>query len=60
MAEKKKGNAKKKAHEYYSVSGEEAKAKNRQCPKCGAGTFLAQHGNRESCGKCGYTEWKQK
>ena len=30
------------------------------CPKCGEGVFLAEHKNRVSCGKCGYTEFKKK
>jgi len=29
------------------------------CPKCGAGVYLAKHVNRESCGKCGYTQFKK-
>jgi small subunit ribosomal protein S27Ae len=44
----------------YSVSGmyENGKSKNKTCPKCGPGVFLANHKDRESCGKCGYTEKK--
>ncbi len=34
--------------------------KKKHCPKCGPGVFLAEHGNRSSCGKCGYTEFKKK
>jgi small subunit ribosomal protein S27Ae len=30
------------------------------CPRCGVGTFMAEHENRFSCGKCGYTEYKGK
>jgi small subunit ribosomal protein S27Ae len=30
--------------------------KNRYCPRCGIGVFLAKHKNRLTCGKCGYTE----
>jgi small subunit ribosomal protein S27Ae len=30
----------------------------RQCPKCNSG--MAEHSDRFSCGKCGYTEFKQK
>ncbi|MGV8090195.1 MAG: 30S ribosomal protein S27ae, partial [Methanothrix sp.] len=26
---------------------------------CGNGVFLADHGDRQSCGKCGYTEFKK-
>jgi len=29
------------------------------CPKCGPGVFLAEHKDRYTCGKCGYTEWKK-
>lgn len=28
------------------------------CPKCGS--RMAQHADRNSCGKCGYTEFKAK
>ncbi|MEM3841181.1 MAG: 30S ribosomal protein S27ae [Candidatus Micrarchaeaceae archaeon] len=28
----------------------------KQCPKCGSG--MADHIDRMSCGKCGYTEFK--
>ncbi|MEM2131594.1 MAG: 30S ribosomal protein S27ae [Candidatus Woesearchaeota archaeon] len=35
------------------------KAKNKVCPKCGPGVFMAEHKNRISCGKCGYTEFKK-
>lgn len=29
------------------------------CPVCGSGVFLADHGDRLSCGRCGYTIWKK-
>ncbi len=32
----------------------------RFCPRCGPGYFLAEHGNRITCGKCGYSEIKIK
>ncbi|MEM3212194.1 MAG: 30S ribosomal protein S27ae [Candidatus Micrarchaeaceae archaeon] len=28
------------------------------CPKCGS--RMAEHADRFACGKCGYTEWKEK
>jgi ubiquitin-small subunit ribosomal protein S27Ae len=34
--------------------------KNKFCPRCGPGVFLASHDNRVHCGKCGYTEFKAK
>lgn len=30
------------------------------CPKCGAGIFLADMGNRWYCGQCHYVEYKAK
>lgn len=30
------------------------------CPRCGVGVFMAEHEDRFSCGKCGYTEYKGK
>ncbi|MEA3254598.1 MAG: 30S ribosomal protein S27ae [Candidatus Altiarchaeota archaeon] len=34
--------------------------KRKSCPKCGEGVFMAHHADRDSCGKCGYTEFKKK
>ena len=47
-------------HELYDVSGDKVARKRRNCPKCGDGVFLADHKDRSSCGKCGYTEFKKK
>lgn len=44
----------------YEVKGAELKRKNKFCPKCGAGVFMASHKDRETCGQCGYTEMKAK
>ncbi|WP_297068646.1 30S ribosomal protein S27ae [Thermococcus sp.] len=44
----------------YEVQGRKIKRKNRFCPRCGPGVFMADHGNRWACGRCGYTEWKKK
>ena len=63
MAKKKEGGEKKKKrtsqrYKNYEVSGNSFKRKNRSCPKCGAGVFLANHKDRVYCGKCGYVEMK--
>ncbi len=64
MAEEKKEGTKIKKkktsqrHKNYEVSGGSIKRKNKSCPKCGAGIFLANHKDREVCGKCGYVEMK--
>jgi len=58
----KKPKAKKKpvkAHKMYETSGG-LKRKNKSCPKCGAGVFMAQHKDRITCGRCGYTEFGKK
>jgi len=40
----------------YSVEGGELVRKGTVCPKCGPGVFMAVHGDRKHCGRCGYTE----
>jgi small subunit ribosomal protein S27Ae len=60
--EKKEKKPKKRKHAYtrYEVSGDSIKRKNRTCPKCGKGVFLAEHKDRITCGQCGFTEFKSK
>ena len=58
--EKGKGGPKKSTiARYYTVKDGKVSRKNSWCPKCGPGIFLATHGDRTSCGKCGYTEFKK-
>jgi len=62
MAEKGKGKGAAKKDtiaRYYTVKDGKVSRKNTWCPKCGPGIFLASHGDRASCGKCGYTEFKK-
>jgi len=51
-------------HKFYEVVEEKGKVKTHRkrkaCPRCGAGVFLAEHEDRYSCGKCGYTEFRKK
>jgi ubiquitin-small subunit ribosomal protein S27Ae len=42
----------------YNTKGDVLARTHKTCPKCGPGTFLAEHANRRSCGKCGYMESK--
>lgn len=53
----KKKSKKTNKSDYYS-SKEGKLDRKKYCPKCGAGTFMAQHRDRHHCGHCGYTEWK--
>lgn len=46
-----------KKYQIHSIY-ENGKAKNKSCPKCGNGIFLAEHKDRRSCGKCKYMEKK--
>lgn len=45
---------------YYKIEGDKLVRVHRTCPKCGPGYFLADHYDRWSCGKCGYTVFKRK
>ncbi|MHA2398314.1 MAG: 30S ribosomal protein S27ae, partial [Promethearchaeota archaeon] len=45
---------------YYKVEGGKLVRTHRTCPKCGPSYFLANHYDRWSCGKCGYTIFKRK
>ena len=46
--------------DYYKLEGSKLSRSRKHCPKCGPGVFMAEHANRVSCGKCGYTEFKKK
>jgi len=47
-----------KKREHFKIDGNKIERQRKHCPKCGPGVFLADHKNRFSCGKCGYTEFK--
>lgn len=59
MAENTKKKKTKKICDYYEIKNNKLIRKLTNCPRCGAGTYLAEHADRLSCGKCGYTEWKK-
>ncbi|MCI4435097.1 MAG: 30S ribosomal protein S27ae [Thermoplasmata archaeon] len=46
--------------ELYEIKDGKLIRKRKSCPKCGPGVFLAEHQDRYTCGKCGYTEFKKK
>ncbi len=45
---------------FYKIEGNRVDRTRQSCPKCGPGTFLAQHEGRVSCGRCGYTEFAKR
>ncbi|MEI7826746.1 MAG: 30S ribosomal protein S27ae [Euryarchaeota archaeon] len=48
-----------KTSELYDVNEDKVVRKRQNCPRCGEGVFLAEHKDRSSCGKCGYTQFKK-
>ncbi|MEM3403918.1 MAG: 30S ribosomal protein S27ae [Nitrososphaeria archaeon] len=42
----------------YRIEDEKIVSKRTDCPKCGRGVFLAEHPDRYTCGRCGYTKFK--
>ena len=59
MAKEKKKSAK-GIWNLYQISGNKLERKNKTCPKCGQGTFMAKHANRWTCGQCRMTEFISK
>ncbi len=60
MAKEKKKEKSKSKHKTVQIwkKYKDGKPLGKFCPRCGNGTFLAQHSNRVTCGKCGYSEVK--
>lgn len=48
------------AHKYYTVNENKITRTKPFCPKCGTGIFLAEHADRMTCGRCGYTKYSKK
>ena len=47
-------------YKLYKVDGDSLSRLRKECPRCGRGYFMAQHGNRMTCGHCGYTTYTKK
>ena len=45
---------------YYKIEENEAKRLRPNCERCGPGYFMADHGDRYTCGHCGLTRYKQR
>lgn len=60
MAKKEEKKKAENKRDLYTVEGDKVVRSRKECPKCGPGVFLAQHKDRLSCGKCGYTEFLNK
>jgi len=49
-----------KQWEILKVDKNELKRQKKTCPRCGSGTYMAEHKDRYYCGSCKFTEWKKK
>lgn len=56
-AEKKKKKDK-KIHSLYKVENDKLTRLQPFCERCGQGYFMADHGDRYTCGHCGFTRYK--
>jgi small subunit ribosomal protein S27Ae len=56
-AEKKK-KPDKKIHTLFKVEGAKLTRLLPTCERCGTGYYMADHGNRYTCGHCGFTRYK--
>ena len=48
-----------KKYKFYKINGDSV-TRERSCPRCGPGVFLAKAQNRLHCGRCHYTEFLEK
>jgi len=44
-----------KIYNLYEIKDNKIERKRSPCPRCGPGTFMANHKGRKYCGRCGYT-----
>jgi small subunit ribosomal protein S27Ae len=47
------------SNKLYKIENDKITRLKKTCPRCGAGTYMADHKDRISCGHCGYTEMKK-
>jgi small subunit ribosomal protein S27Ae len=55
---KAKAKKKKKIFSNYKIEGGKLERLLPFCERCGQGYFMADHGNRYTCGQCGFTRYK--
>jgi len=56
--ETKKRKKKRKIYMYYKIENGKLKRLLPFCDRCGPGYFMADHGDRYTCGHCGFTKYK--
>jgi small subunit ribosomal protein S27Ae len=54
----KKKKVEKKIHTLYKIENDKIIRLRPTCERCGPGYFMADQGNRYTCGHCGFTRYK--
>ena len=54
----KKKKKRKSLSSHYKIEADSLKRLLPFCERCGTGYFMADHGNRYTCGHCGFTRYK--
>ena len=47
------------AHKRYKLEGDKVVRKKKICERCGDAVYMAEHPDRQTCGKCGFTQYKR-
>jgi small subunit ribosomal protein S27Ae len=58
MSNRDKSGKQKFISSYYKIEEGKLKRLLPICDRCGPGYFMADHGNRYTCGHCGFTKYK--
>lgn len=58
MSNRDKSGKQKHISSYYKIENGKLKRLLPICDRCGPGYFMADHGNRYTCGHCGFTKYK--
>lgn len=48
----------KRATSFYKIEDDQIVRIRPNCERCGPGYFMADHGDRYTCGHCGFTRYK--
>ncbi len=44
-------------YKYFKIDGDKITRMRKICARCGKGVFMSKHKDRQTCGKCGLTEF---
>ena len=47
-------------YKFYKIEDGKAVNNKKHCPRCGPGTWLAEHKGRKYCGRCSYTIFEKR